>query len=71
METVAVETTQDLSQQISETTAIGPVVPGNEGAVITDPADSAAIAPPTEAYTVQGGQGIDIEQWNSIGPQVG
>ncbi|WP_155988306.1 SGNH/GDSL hydrolase family protein [Oribacterium sp. P6A1] len=70
-ETAAVETTQDMSQQVVETAAAVPTVPGVEGAVISDPADSANVSPAGDTYTVQAGQGIDINQWNSIGPTVG
>ena len=69
-ETAAPETAQDVTQQV-ETAAAAPAIQANEGAVISDPADSASFAATSPAYTVQPGQGIDVEQWNSIGPSVG
>lgn len=68
-ETAAPETAQTVTETVVET---APTVPqAVEGAVISDPANSGNILQPETAYTVQPGQGIDIQQWNSVGPTVG
>ncbi len=42
-----------------------------ESVIISDPSNSAAIFETTAPYTVEAGQGIDINQWNLTGPTTG
>ncbi len=71
-ETSAVGTTADTSQSISATeSAAADTQSSVESVIISDPSDSASILESTTAYTVEAGQGIDLEQWSSIGPSVG
>lgn len=68
------ETVPETAAVTPETTAeTAPTVPsGVEGPVISDPANSGNIETAAPApYTVEAGQGIDVEQWNAVGPTVG
>ncbi len=72
IETTAVGTTVDISQGANATES-APAETQNslESVIISDPSNSASIFETTTAYTVEAGQGIDLEQWNSIGPSAG
>ena len=71
-ETLAPETAAPTPETVAETTAeIAPTVPSQiEGPVISDPANSGNIET-AAPYSVQAGQGIDVNQWNAVGPTVG
>ncbi len=72
IETSAVDTTADTSQGVSVTESASAEAQSSlESVIISDPSDSASIFETTAAYTVEAGQGIDLEQWNSIGPSAG
>ncbi|OON86076.1 hypothetical protein BXO88_09595 [Oribacterium sp. C9] len=70
-ETAASQAQETTSQQVVETAAASPETQSIEGAVISDPSDSANVSATSAAYSVQPGQGIDIDQWNAAGPNVG
>ena len=71
VQTIAAETSTQIEAEVVPETAAAETPEASEQAVISDPADSATITIPTTAYTVEAGQGIDLSQWNNVGPTVG
>ncbi len=70
-ETSASETTAAQTDTTTVGTSVVEAQTPLEGAIISDPSDSASLLETTSAYIVDAGHGIDLEQWNSSGPTVG